>query len=157
MCDSFHKMTHCDKKVHTAWSVAHLLLANWLHHTSSPSHICNIVYKFILFICFQVKILLFQSAHPTPATQLWILELTCIKFSAFWTICSLKMEHLSLQKPCNNGLIVKVFDGLPHSLPFTGMWYCWALEWPPQKETQNDFRLSLSPPPAPYMLFSKAF
>lgn len=96
------------------------------------------------FICFQVKMLLFQSARPTPATQLWILELTCIKFSAFWTICSLKMEHLSLQKPCNNGLIVKVFDGLPHSPPSTGIWYCWALEWPPQKGTQKDFRLCLS-------------
>lgn len=42
--------------------------------------------------------------------------------------CFLMIVHYLLKKPFN----LESLTGLPGSLKYTGIWYCWILEWSPQ-------------------------
>lgn len=96
--------------LHELW--ARLLLAYCI--TPQEPALRDVTTVAPLLTFFQVEVL--HSAQLTPATPLWPLELICVKVSASWTIY-LQPENGTpfTAKPCNDRLIVKVSDGLPHS------------------------------------------
>lgn len=71
---------------------------------------------------------------------LWLLERNLYYiFGLLDPFLSLRIVQFSSQKPFNNRLIFKKFNGPFMFLLSTGVWYCWVLEWPQKTSAQKYF------------------